>query len=387
MHAHDPSAEPDAPAGARRTARTPAHDATSPGVSVVLAVRDEERHLRAAVERVLAQAYDGPFEVVVAVGPSADRTREIADALAAEDPRVRVVDNPTGLTPAGLNIAVAAARHDVVLRVDGHSEIPDGYVRDCVEVLVRTGAANVGGRMHPVGVSPFQRAVARAMSSPLGIGAERFHTGGAAGPASTVYLGCFRRDALERVGGFDERFVRAQDWELNHRLRGAGETVWFEPSLAVVYRPRQSWRALATQFFRTGRWRRQVVATYPETASPRYLAPPVAVVGVVAGTLGAVVGLATGRAPLVLTAAAPLGYAGLVLAGSAVVGRDLPWPVRAWLPVVISTMHLSWGVGFLRGIGSSAPDAAARTPRAEPPDGATPADEAGPTSTPVRAEG
>ena len=326
----------------------------TPGVSVILPVRDEERHLRAAVSQVQEQDYSGPYEIVLAVGPSRDRTREIAAEIAGEDSRVTVVDNPSGRTPAALNLAVAAARHDLLVRVDGHSEIAPDYVAAVVRVLAETGAANAGGMMVPVGVTPFEQAVARAMSSPLGIGSALFHTGGAAGPAPTVYLGAFRRDALERVGGFDEAFIRAQDFELNHRLRKAGEVVWFDPELAVTYRPRGSWKALARQFYGTGRWRRQVIRRYPETANARYLAPPVAVVGVVVGTVVALVGAATGPRLLVLGAMAPAVYLAAVLVGSVLVGRGLGLAARLRLPTVIATMHMAWGAGFLRGIGRDA---------------------------------
>lgn len=330
---------------------TTASDAsTLPGVSVILPVRNEEQHLRAAVGRVLDQRYAGPYEVVIAVGPSHDRTREIAADLAASDPRVTVVENPTGRTPAGLNLAVATARHDVLVRVDGHSEIGDEYVLQAVLALNETGAANVGGMMIPVGRAPFQQAVARAMSSPLGIGSAAFHTGGAAGPAPTVYLGVFRRSALEKVGGFDETFVRAQDWELNHRLRKAGEIVWFDPSLVVTYRPRSTWAGLVRQFFRTGQWRRQVVRVYPETAGLRYLAPPLALLGVILGTVAAVVGVVTGPRWLVLGAALPVMYLLLVVVGGALVGRRLTAAAWCWMPPVIATMHLAWGAGFLRGV-------------------------------------
>jgi GT2 family glycosyltransferase len=117
------------------------------------------------------------------------------------------------------------------------------------------------------------------MSSPLGIGGARFNLGGRPGPADTVYLGVFRRDVLERLGGYDEQFVRAQDWELNHRIRRAAEIVWFTPDLVVTYRPRHSLAALARQFFRTGQWRREVIRRYPETASLRYLAAPAVTAG------------------------------------------------------------------------------------------------------------
>lgn len=320
----------------------------APGVSVFLTVRNEERDLAEAVERILAQDYAGPFEVVLAVGPSHDRTAEIAGKLAAEEPRLTVVDNPAGWTPAGLNAAIRAARHDLLVRVDGHSHLESGYVTQVVRVLLSSGAANVGGIMVPEGRTAFEKAVAVAMSSPLGIGSAPFHTGGRAGPADSVYLGAFRRDALEAVGLYDEAYLRAQDWELNYRLRQAGHTVWFDPALRVGYRPRGTWRQLATQFFRSGRWRNHVMRQYPDTASVRYLAPPAAVCGIVAGLAAGVVGAFT--TPWLLWGlAVPGAYVLGVVAGSLREGRRLPLRARALLPGVLAVMHLSWGAGFLRG--------------------------------------
>ena len=239
-------------------------------VSVVMPVRNEEPHLEAAVGRVLAQGYGGELEVVIAVGPSSDRTREIADSLAATDERVVVVDNPTGFTPAGLNLAIEAASYEIIVRVDGHAELCPGYITTAVETLRATGAANVGGLMDAQGRTPFEQAVAAAYNSHLGLGGGGFHLAATpAGPADTVFLGVFRRDALKEVGGFDESLHRAQDWELNYRLRRAGHLVWFTPELRVVYRPRSSLRALAKQFHLTGRWRREVVRRHPDTASRR----------------------------------------------------------------------------------------------------------------------
>ena len=126
------------------------------------------------------------------------------------------------------------------------------------------------------GITPFQQAVAWAMTSPFGMGAAANHTGGEAGPADTVYLGVYRREAIEQVGGYDETMLIAEDWELNYRIRAAGGLIWFTPDLRVTYRPRASLRALAKQHFRYGRWRRVVARRYPETVNPRYLAAPVA---------------------------------------------------------------------------------------------------------------
>lgn len=322
-------------------------EVASPPVSVFMTVRNEERHLRTCVARILAQEYDGELELVVAVGPSADRTLQIARGLEQEYDGLTVVENPTGLTPNGLNAAVAAARHGILVRADGHALFPDGYVAHVVRVLGETGAANVGGRMQPEGTTPFGRAAARAMSSPFGIGGAAFHTGGRSGPQPTVYLGAFRRAPFERVGGYDEYFARAQDWELNHRLREAGETVWFEPDLAVVYHPRESLRSFASQQYRTGGWRRRVMRRHPESASARYLAPPAMVVTC---ALGVAVGLAgTVTHPGLLAGfAVPVVYLAGVSAVAWVDGRRLDPAARRRLPLAMAAMHLSWGAGFLR---------------------------------------
>ena len=323
-------------------------------VSVVIPVVNEERHLAKAVGRILTQDYTGPIEVVIAVGPSKDKTVDVARDLAAADSRVIVVESPTGKTPAGLNAAIGASHGDIVVRVDGHAMIPADYVRTAVNVLEVTGADNVGGIMAAEGTTDFEHAVARAMTSKFGVGGASFHVGGEAGPALTVYLGAFRRSALDRVGGYDESMERAQDWEMNLRIRQSGGIVWFTPHMQVTYHPRPNVRALARQYHDYGRWRREVMRRHPDTASLRYLAAPVAVVAMATGTVIAVAGLSTGHRVLtVLGALAPLGYLiGNLVASAVTALRRPPLSLGAvlWLPVVYATMHLAWGAGFLRGV-------------------------------------
>jgi succinoglycan biosynthesis protein ExoA len=305
---------------------------------VIMPILNEERHLQEAVAVVLEQDYSGDIELVLALGPSSDGTDEVAAALAEQDPRITCVRNPSGRTPEALNAAIAASRYDVLARVDGHALIPRDYLSIAVEVLARTGADNVGGIMDAQGTTVFERAVAAAMRSRLGVGNARFHTGGQEGPAETVYLGVFRRSALERVGGYDAHFARAQDWELNHRIRATGGLVWFTPDLTVSYRPRASVAALARQYFHYGRWRRVVARTHG-TISARYLAPPALVSGLVVAVL---------LAPwLPWTLLAPLGYLLAIGFGGIVIGAGLQWRTRVLVPVALGVMHLSWGVGFL----------------------------------------
>ena len=321
------------------------------GVSVIMPVLNEQRHLSHAVTGILTQDWSGPLEIVLALGPSTDRTDEVARRLSAIDERIVLVPNPSGRTPSGLNAAIEASRYEVVIRVDGHAILPEDYVSTAVETLARTGADNVGGIMLAEGETPFEQAVARAMTSPMGVGAAPFHVGGGEGEAETVYLGCFRKSALTSVGGYDETFLRAQDWEMNHRIRAAGGRVWFNPHLVVSYRPRPDATSLGTQYFHYGRWRREVMRRHPETASRasalRYFAPPTAVVGVLAGAAAGLVGSTVGPRALRIGWLAPLGYLALITAGAAVTGRGLPPAAHARLPLVYASMHGAWGVGFL----------------------------------------
>lgn len=308
------------------------------GVSVVLPILNEERHLAESIHAILQQEYDGEFEVILALGPSIDRTNEIAAGLAKADPRVILVDNPTGRTAAGLNAALAASRFPIIARIDGHAEVARTYLKDAVRLLHEHNAVNVGGVMAAVGRTPFERSVATAMRSVLGVGASRFHVGGQAGPADTVYLGTFRKDALIAAGGYDERFTRAQDWELNFRLRERGGTVWFDPSLIVTYRPRSTIKALAKQYFEYGRWRRAVVRSHKGSVNYRYLAAPFAVLVNAASII-----LGFSLSPLFFT---PLAlYLLSLLVGGLALGKSLSEKII--LPSVFATMHMVWGLGFL----------------------------------------
>ena len=315
-------------------------------ISVILPVRNEAAHLADSVRAILLQDFQGLFEVVLAIGPSSDGTEAIARTLAQADSRVVIVENPTGRTATGLNLAVKSSQYSNIVRVDGHSEIPQNYLSLVLEILTQSGAVNVGGVMAAVGNSVFERAVARAMRSPLGVGASRFHTGGMAGAVDTVYLGAFRKEALLAVGGFDERFIRAQDWELNFRLRSVGGLIYFDPRLVVTYRPRSTVSALARQYFDYGRWRRVVSRRHEGTINYRYLAPPFTVL---VSTLSIILG--TFISTIFLLPA--LVYALFILLASIVIGKSLGEIIS--LPLVLLTMHMCWGTGFLTSPKSLAP--------------------------------
>lgn len=325
------------------------------GVSFVMPVLNEHDYLSRAVATVLEQRVPGPLELVLALGPSSDGTNELAAQLAAQDDRVRLVDNPAADIPVGLNAAIRASRYATIIRVDAHSELSPGYAARALETLERTGAANVGGVMHADGRSPFQRAVARAYNSRIGLGGGAYHSGGDEGEAESAYLGVMRRGPIEEIGLFDETIRRGEDWELNLRLRRAGHRVWFDPELSVTYWPRESWPRLARQFFSTGTWRGELVRRFGTRNSLRFFAPPalvlVLVCAIVIGALQ-LTGVLTGLASAIVSLAyAPIvAYVLLILAVAAGRGGGGGWRDKLWTVAVLPTMHVAWGVGFLTGI-------------------------------------
>jgi glycosyltransferase involved in cell wall biosynthesis len=309
-----------------------------PAVSVVLPVLNEELHLSNAVQSILSQDYLGQLEIILALGPSRDKTDEIAHSLATKDSRISIVKNPSGRTASGLNLAINESTYPVIVRVDAHSELQKNYISLAIEGMRSSGATNVGGIMGAEGKTSFEKTVASAMRSSLGVGASRFHTGGEAGFVDTVYLGVFLRSAVLAVGGFDERFIRAQDWELNFRLRQAGGKIFFDPRLHVTYRPRSSVKALAKQYFEYGRWRRVVSRRHQGTINYRYLAPPFALLG----TSLSIVFTLFFNLIFIIPAAI---YGIFLIAASLITGKGLI--EKLLLPIVLFTMQMSWGLGFL----------------------------------------
>lgn len=326
-----------------------------PPVSYIMPVLNEADYLEQAVAAVLSQEYAGEQELVLALGASSDGTAEVAERICAADPRVRVVPNPRNDIPIGLNLAIKAARFKVIVRVDAHSDLPAGYTATAVELLRQTGAANLGGMMVAKGRTPFQRAVARAYNSPFGLGGGSWHHGETETEAASAYLGVFRREALEEAGLYDESLRRAEDWELNYRIRSNGHKIIFTPRLKVTYWPRSTWQALRKQMYATGVWRGHLVRKQGRTPL-QYLAPPAVVVLICASVLLAAL------SPLLVLLG--MGYllfalvpAGLYLLGLLAVSLLMPWDGLAGIGrnvEVLATMHLAWGAGFIRGWSSGA---------------------------------
>jgi len=341
-------------------------DLRAPGVSYIMPVYNEAAYIDNAVASVLAQQYDGDQELVIALGPSTDGTSERVRALAEQDARIRLVDNPGMAIPLGLNLAIRSARHDIIVRVDAHTELDPLYTAVGVATLLRTRAASVGGVMAATGRGRVQSAIARAYNSRLGLGGGPYHGRASEGPAESAYLGIMRRNAIEAVGLYDEKLKRGEDWELNARLREAGELVWLNPQLQVVYWPRNTWGKLARQFVATGIWRGELVRRAGGRHPLRYFAPPALLLASASSLVLLVLeltGVVRGPAAVVLSLVylAPVLYSVLLLSLLVLVSSGARLRDRATFALVIAVMHFSWGAGFVRGVLFGARDAIDRS--------------------------
>ena len=308
-----------------------------PTVSVVMPIRNEAKYLQQSVQSILLQTYPREFDICLAVAPSSDATEAIAQSLCAQNHRISVIENPSGKTASGLNAAIAHTKGQIVVRVDGHATLSTDYIMNAVATLRSTGAANVGGIQRPIGRSVFERAVARAMTSKFGTGGSKFHVGGQAGPTDSVYLGVFDRSRAEKVGWFDERLIRNQDYELNIRLRRDGGTIQFDPNLWVDYQPRSSLSQLARQYFQYGWWKAKVVCLHPSSLRLRQLAPVLVTIILLCSLAISVIN------PLSLLV--PLLY-GLLTTAISFSQPRLSLAERLALVLILPTMHLTWGLGF-----------------------------------------
>ncbi|HVB59171.1 MAG TPA: glycosyltransferase family 2 protein [Candidatus Acidoferrales bacterium] len=324
-------------------------------ISIVIACCNESKHVRAFVDSLLAQdlaAFD--WEIIIADGASTDGTRRVLREYARRDSRITVIDNPARIVSSGLNAAIRAARGEIILRMDAHTEYAPDYVRACVEALEKTAADNVGGpaRTRAEGLLP--RAIQAAYHSRFSTGGARFHDDNYSGYVDTVPYGCWRKETLLKLGLFDEELVRNQDDEFNLRLTRAGGKIWQSSDIVSWYRPRATLSALFRQYFQYGFWKVRVIRKHKIPGSWRHLIPAAFIAAnfalLLATAVAAILGDGTPAQKFLIAWAALLAlYVAALLAASCFSARRFGWRLLPYLPAAFATFHCSYGLGFLAG--------------------------------------
>jgi succinoglycan biosynthesis protein ExoA len=324
-------------------------------ISLVVACRNEAKHIRLFLDSLLAQDMEGfDWQIVVADGASDDGTRQVLEEYAKGNPRITVIDNPAKIVSCGLNAAIRAARGSIILRMDAHTEYAPHYVQRCVEALHNSGADNVGGPARTKADGLLPRAIEAAYHSRFSTGGARFHDDNHSGYVDTVPYGCWRKETLLRLGLFDEELVRNQDDELNLRLTRSGGKIWQSAEIVSWYRPRTNLSSLFRQYFQYGFWKVRVIRKHRIPGSWRHLIPGLFVGAnlslLIASACAALAGSpALGRALLLSWAALFAAYALAALAASFMAARRCGWSLLPYLPVTFAVFHCSYGLGFLLG--------------------------------------
>ncbi|MGH2965716.1 MAG: glycosyltransferase family 2 protein [Solirubrobacterales bacterium] len=313
-------------------------------MSVLTPTLNEEAHILETVRCLQSQRLDQDVEFLFMDGRSEDATRSMLQRLAADDPRIRIVDNPERGIPFALNIGLENARGEFVARMDAHTTYPPDYLARGVERLRRGDVAWVSGPQLPRGTGKWSRRIALALGTRLGIGGAAFRNARHELEVDAGYTGVWRRETLLRHGGWDQEWPINEDGELAARIREAGGRIVCIPEMAALYVPRDSLRTLARQYWRYGNYRAKTCRAHPESMRRSHLLPPALATAVPLALMGrsrvARVGVAAYAAALLATTVSRLG-AGI---------RD-----ACSLPAILATMHLSWGFGFLVGAGRFGP--------------------------------
>jgi succinoglycan biosynthesis protein ExoA len=324
-------------------------------ISVVVACRNESKHIRAFLDSFLAQDLEGvDWELIIADGMSHDGTAEFLAEFVRANERVTLIQNPSRIVATGLNAAIRAARGEIILRMDAHTEYMRNYIKKCVTTLEITGAQNVGGPARTKADGLHARAIQAAYHSRFSTGGARFHNDSYTGYVDTVPYGCWTKETLLRLGLFDEQLTRNQDDELNLRLIRSGGKIWQSAEIVSWYRPRTTLSSLFRQYFQYGFWKVCVIQKHRIPASWRHLIPGAFVLlslGLILSPLAIVASGRTSAAEEVWAASAAffVMYAIGCLIAAYFAARRFGWQLLPRLPITFAVFHFSYGLGFLAG--------------------------------------
>ncbi len=320
-------------------------------VSVIVPCRNEEKTIRLLLEALAQQSFpQSEMEVLIADGLSEDGTRDVIAEFQTEHPdlQVHVLENPNRIIPAALNVGIAAAQGEFILRMDAHAIPRPDYVARCVAALQAGQAENVGGvwEIQPQNESWIARSIAAAAAHPIAVGDAGYRIGSHAGYVDTVPFGAFRRELIERIGPFDERLLTNEDYEFNTRIRQSGGRIWLDPQIRSVYFARGSLSDLAKQYWRYGYWKAQMLKRYPKTLRLRQALPPIFVLSLILLPILSLI-----FQPLFTVWLIELGIylVTLILVGIQLAIQKKDAALALGVPLAIATMHLGWGAALLVG--------------------------------------
>jgi glycosyltransferase involved in cell wall biosynthesis len=319
-------------------------------VSIILPCLNEAKNIRFCLDSVVASDYPkDKLEVLVVDGQSDDGTREIVCEFSKRYSWIKLLENVRRITPVAMNIGIQSAKGSIVMRMDAHTVYPTNYISKLVEWLIRSKADNVGGIsiVRPANQSPKAQAIAYALSHPWGVGNSHFRIG-AAEPkwVDTVPFGCYWREVFDKIGKYNEALVRNQDDELNHRLIKQGGRILLVPEITSFYTARESLKKVWTMFYQYGYFKPLAARSVGTVMTARQLIPSIFLLCLGLAALFA----AWSDSMAVVFKAIVIVYAVIDFAVAFRAGLERGLHCGLWLLVVFPIVHLSYGIGYLRGL-------------------------------------
>lgn len=307
-------------------------------------MRNEGKFIGKCLESILNNDYPHDrFEIIIADGMSTDNSREIVKTYQQNYNNIRLLDNPKKIRASGNNIGIKASKGEIIISMDAHVIYAPDYIRQCVDLLQKGYAANVGGLQKAVGYNYITNLIALATTTPFGIGDAEFRYLNKEKTVDTVYLGAWLKKTLEQVGLFNEEWLRNADYELNYRIRKAGGKILLSPKIKCEYLARGSLLKLAQQYFLYGLWRVKTIVVHPDSVRWRHLIPPLLILWLLLSVILLIFNIKLWWIPVGVYGI----YSLLISLGISLIHGIKYFPL---LPIAFWTIHLSWGFGFFNGI-------------------------------------
>ena len=318
--------------------------ATMHPVTVIIPSYNEADFIVACLESVLHGNYPTELlEILVVDGQSTDATVAKTKELSLSFASIRLLDNPKRIVSAALNLGIKHASHDILIWLGSHAIYDKDYILNSVNTLLKLDCASVGGVIKPVAKSSLGQVIAIATSSKFGIGNAKYRYADMQQSVDTVFGGCWKKENVLKIGGFDEKWLRNQDYEFNCRLRAEIGEIILDPTVRCQYFCRESLAALAEQYFNYGYWRFHTFMQHPASFTRRQAVPLLLFIGLLTSSLLVFF-------EPVLASVIPLFYLLVSIAVSSWKSYQHGKPSYMFLlPAIFATLHLCWPLGFLKG--------------------------------------
>lgn len=321
-----------------------------PTVSLLIPCRNEEAFIEKLLQSIENQDYPkDKLEALIIDGESTDRTKSIVQSWCERHINIKLLNNPHRHVPQAMNLGIAKSVGEVILRLDAHSKYPENYCSKLVHYLYELKADNVGACWITATLNdnPQCKAIRAVLSHPFGVGNSYFRIGaGSPKKVDTVPFGCYKRELLEKIGGYNEALIRNQDIELNKRIIARKGSIYLVPEVTCTYFAREKYKDLAINNFRNGMW--NILTVYitkdVSTLSLRHFVPLCFVLSLILPLLFTPVNLWFGA----IAALSLLAYLFIIISVS--FRLRMHGVNFFYAALTFFVLHFSYGVGSIAGI-------------------------------------